>query len=206
VNANDDTSVTFAGAVTPEMRARALRSLRRATLGTLSAGVILGAGLLIFAAAMGLSESSPPWRDLSLLLIVEAAFASLYWQLRRAASRLFRDGVAQSAAATGRADEETFELKTDLGLARYPWKVFYKSLLTSSEVLLYQAPQQAVLVPRELFASDDDWRRFAELIESHGPPPVKGSRGGRGSLGTLLLWLALVAGILLYLRWFRTGS
>ena len=74
--------------------------------------------------------------------------------------------------------------------------MFHKAVVTEDMVLLGQSAQQFYPFPRELFASDENWRAFQTLVREKAPRSR--DKGGR-LLWTLVPWgVVLVIVVLLW--------
>ena len=70
---------------------------------------------------------------------------------------------------TGSVTDEAVEISSDLTTTRVEWQAFVNYRMAGEVVLLYQSRAAFSILPRGLFASDDDWQRFRQHVRDTLP-------------------------------------
>jgi YcxB-like protein len=129
--------------------------------------------------------------------VVVGAWAVSRYQTRRA-------GEATSfLELDGSADAEGLRLSSNRGSAYAPWSDFHKATVSRTTVLLFHSPQLATFIPREFFATDDDWAEFVRLVRAGvKEPPLVDWR----AVFHLMVWTVVIACLLLAWAALRDGG
>lgn len=65
---------------------------------------------------------------------------------------------------SGMIDEAGVIWRNAYGEMRYPWELLLKYSEATDIILLYTAINQALILPRNFFQSEDDWQQFRQLV------------------------------------------
>lgn len=108
------------------------------------------------------------------------------WSLRRGwkSHTLLREGTRGTLASDG------ISMEGELGSARVPGDRFYQWAASPSVLLIYQSTALFHLLPREFFATDEDWSAAGELVAARLPSRRQRRRWRRWL--SALLWIAVV--------------
>lgn len=147
----------------------------------------------------GLADLWPALRILGVMLLVVLLFAYLFfvWGPKK---QLAGDKTLQGPM-TGVVREEGLYFETPFSKADLPWSVFTKTKIGKDVILLYHSTVggQCNLLPRELFASDQDWDTVVEQVRRNTPvADMRGRREARAWLWVLLLLVAAFLALFVY--------
>lgn len=145
---------------------------------------------LVTGATRGSLEDAVP------ILIVFAVITGFLGLMELSIRRSWKSNKAIHEAVQGAFTDECLETQSAIGSSKMPWSYFLKWASSEKVLLLYQADNCVNILTRDLFATEDDWRRALELVAGKVPKRAKGS--GRQLLWRLILWLA-VFGIVVYM-------
>jgi hypothetical protein len=82
------------------------------------------------------------------------------WRWRR----MYRRQPGLHEPVRGELGDEGIGYRSPFGEGLLPWRFVVKARMDDRTILVYQAPNLFNLLPRGLFASDDEWRRARELV------------------------------------------
>jgi hypothetical protein len=107
--------------------------------------------------------------NLLLLLVFWFSFSKLMeYNIKQAwqSNKLIKGEIS------GVIDQTEIIWKNAYGETRYPWEILLNYRETTDIVLLYIAINQAIMVPRNFFQSEEDWQQFRQLIVEKLPKKV----------------------------------
>jgi len=152
--------------------------------------------VLAVLAASFLTPADAGWtaEGIFLLLVLVAVGAWMYFRGRSAGRQNFESNEVLRAPLRGTADESGLEIVSEYSNSRTPWSVYRQVSVASRVVLLHQAADQAIFIPRDFFASEDDWNRFIGIVRENvkAPPPARWR-----NIVKLLVWMAIFAAVVL---------
>jgi hypothetical protein len=123
--------------------------------------------LLALFAFIPLSHQDPhALRDTAILWIIAYPIVLVlihsWWGYR--ARKVFLQYKALRAPREIRITDDAFHVQSEVGQARLPWSHFYKWKANKGIVLLYQSDRLFQMMPRHLFASDEQFNDFKALL------------------------------------------
>jgi hypothetical protein len=104
-----------------------------------------------------------------LLSLFVAAFLYVLWLLPRRQARRFLRTPLGRARLRGLATDETLALGSEAAESTTRWDAYVQYRMSEGVVLLYQNDAAANMVPRSLFASEEDWERFRQHVQDTVP-------------------------------------
>lgn len=130
-------------------------------------------------------EDPAQWFPVVVFLGLVAVF---YGFRKRALRESFDTHKLLHRPVSGTADADGVEFVSEYGTSKTPWSVYHQARVTPKTVFLYKSTALALFLPREFFASDDDWNRFIETVRANVKAPPLAQR--RNVL-VLLLWVII---------------
>lgn len=174
------------------------RQLKGLRIGT----VIIAVVLIFYPIATIASRDVEVMALLSWLLplvILFVIFGGVVWLLPYLALRQYRGSPLYQGLFSGVATDEALELRGEQSEAKTKWGAFVQYKVSDQVVLLYQNRAAASIVPRSLFASEEDWRQFQQFVRATVPEQEKAQGGFLRWRWILYLILALIVlGAILY--------
>lgn len=95
--------------------------------------------------------------------VVLISLVALGWLAPWHWRRLYRRQPSLHEPFEGQLDEEGLTCRSPFVQGSLPWRMVVRARIDEGMILLYQGPRLFNLLPRRLFASDDDWRRAQAL-------------------------------------------
>jgi hypothetical protein len=125
----------------------------------------------------------------------------LWWTPRRQARQAKKDPWFQGTIS-GVATDEALELRGEQSEGKTKWEAFVQYKMSGEVVVLCQNNAAVSIVPRSLFANDEDWQQFRQFVQATVPAKAK-TQGGilrwRWILYLILALMVLGAFLLTYL-------
>lgn len=154
--------VPFEGRITFEAYRRAqwlhlLRLLRRLLLLWAIMGVAFLANLLM-------TPPDDPGTTMVPILVFAAVVLGLWGLSEASIRRSWRNHKALREPIQGALFDDHFETRSRVGSSDLPWSHFHDSRASKDLLLLYQSNNCLHILSRDLFASDEDWRRARDLV------------------------------------------
>ncbi len=115
----------------------------------------------------------------------------VWWTPRRQAKRL-RQALLFQGPVHGLVTDEGLTMGSQHSEGTVRWGAFVQYKMSDQVVLLYQNQAAAQLVPRSLFASDEDWQQFRQFVQATVPEQAKAQGGIWRWRWPLYLFLVLV--------------
>jgi hypothetical protein len=163
-------------------------------------GIFMGfiaAGALFSTIVTITSEEMEPLAILGSLLpvaVVLAIFGGIFWLVPYLQFRTVKKAPLFQGTMTGAVTDEALELRSEQAEGKTKWGAFVQYKMSDEIVLLYQNKAAATMVPRSLFAGDEDWQKFQQLIQA--TVPGKAQRGPRIGLWGVLAILLMICVVL----------
>lgn len=187
------TEIRFGGSYTRDQLVRAYRLAARPGRWVLVLLLVLLAVLVYATLVVPVRHGGSLLHALPALVVV-ALFLAFAWLLPRlGAGRTWRTSEAIRQPVSGVITPELVLLRSAYGEARLPWDAFYRVRASDRVVLLYQSAQVSHVLPRELFASEEDWETFKRWALGSVPSDPKGGPPRSSVLQLVVLWLAIFA-------------
>jgi hypothetical protein len=121
------------------------------------------------------------------------------WSPYAAVDRSLKTNKLIQEPLEGYADETGVYFSTPHSRSDLPWDLFHKAVISDTMVLLGQSSAQFYPFPRELFASDEDWRAFQALVREKAPQ----AKGGGRLVRIFVIWTFIFVVVLLLWAVFR---
>lgn len=103
------------------------------------------------------------------LSLFVAAFLYVIWLLPRRQARRFLRTPLGRGRLRGLATDERLALGSEAAGSTTRWDAYVQYRMSEGVVLLYQNDAAANMVPRSLFASEEDWQRFRQHVQDTVP-------------------------------------
>jgi hypothetical protein len=131
-------------------------------------------------------------------VLVLGVFGFILWNTPRSQTRRLRQAPLFQEPVSGRITAEALALESEQSAGRTKWRAFVQYKMSDQIVLLYQNHAAATIMPRDFFASDDDWQRFRQHVQATVPEKAQAEAGRRawrwvvyGALALLILGAVL---------------
>jgi|GEM_PF-6620471 len=152
--------ISFSGTLDVKTYAKAVRKMSKTPM-------YVGGPLLMVAVAVGAARP-----DLWLFSLIVGLFGvSMFFAPGRAARRIFATSAMIGAPHRYTADDDRLTIDTPYSSSNFPWRVFYTYRLDDDVILLYLSAAQSLVLPRNFFASGDEWEAFRTLLRAHVRQP-----------------------------------
>ena len=196
--------IHFQGSYTKEMLQRAVRAMmskfRMAPWFLGFALVVSLFGVVIVPIQHG-APVGDVLRDSGPGLAIMAAFLAFFlWLPRASADRQLSTNKLLQEPLEGYVSEKGVYLSTPRSTVDLPWDSLYKATVLDKLILLGGSEVQHYMLPREFFASDEDWRQACAWVEAKAPKPKEPQR----LLKVFILWIAIFIAVILLWNVFRT--
>lgn len=197
--------IPLQGSYTREMLQRAVRAMMsRFRL----APWFLGFALVVSVfgvVIVPIQHGEPAWDVLQVsmpgLVFMAILLALFLWIPRASADRQLSTNKLLQEPMNGYVSEKGVYLSTPRSTVDLPWDSLYKATVLDNFILLGGSAVQHYMLPREFFASDEDWRQVCAWAEAKAPKP-KDQRLVR----RILLWMVIFVVIILLWNVFQTGK
>lgn len=103
-------------------------------------------------------------------MLVLDLFVPLYFFLfipklrERQIKRAWESNKLLQAEASGIIDRDGLVWRNTYSETRYPWEILLKYQEKSDFLILYVGINQAIILPRRFFHSEEDWQEFRHLV------------------------------------------
>lgn len=153
-------------------------------------------GIFFLVAVMGLllvATTFPSQGTQALLYLLPVALLPIFvlWLLRSLGQRQWKSSPLLRTEMRGWAHEQALHVENELVTSTLDWRVYAGFQATDAMVMLYQSSQAYNLFTRGLFASDEDWQGFRQLVETKIGRP-RPQVFGKFPIALLVAVLALV--------------
>jgi hypothetical protein len=191
--------LTFEGQLTKQdvIKAQALhqRASRFPHAGRIAA-VILLVLMSVGALAVDLALFQ---RVLPLVLLLLFFTFFQWWLPRLQAGATWRSYKALQAPVSGVVTPEGMQYNGADFKSELAWPVFIKYKRTDDMVLLYQGSNAFNIVPKSLFANDDQWAAFVQIVEQRVPQVIPNERTVNHVLRRVFVGLVLIVALLAFI-------
>jgi hypothetical protein len=197
--------IPFQGSYTREMLQRATRlMLARFRLVPWLFGLMIP--ICLFGVVIVPIQHGEPARSVILTALPGFLFLTvmLVFFLRMpgsSADRLLKTNKLLQEPVEGYVSEAGIYFSTPHIRLDLSWDRLYKATATESMLLLGISDAQSTVLPREFFASDEDWRRVLAWVEANAPKPPGNRRFWR-----MILWMVIFVIVVLLWNFFQTGE
>jgi hypothetical protein len=158
-------------------------------------GIVLAFALLptIMSMLSGKADALAVLSNALPAVLVAAFLGFLMWQVPRSQARKLRQAPLLQGTVSGAATNEALEIRSEPSESKTKWSAFVQHRMSDEMVLLFQNQAAANMVPRGLFASDQDWQQFRQHVQATVPEKAPGQGGILKWRWVLYAVLALIA-------------
>ena len=154
--------VNFAGTFNPE-NARRARWARRRTDGAGAVGVIVGVFLMLFPL---ISDPKRPDLNSALVSVCGAIIVCLFWIWPGLRTRKSWRAVKRQIPVSGSLTQAGLEFRWKGSSSVAAWSNFTKARVVGGTLFLEDLSDQLTYLPRDFFATDEEWRAAITLVEA----------------------------------------
>lgn len=133
------------------------------------------------------------------LVFMGILLALFLWIPRASSGRQLTTNKLLQEPMEGYVSEKGVYMSTPRSTVDLPWDTLYRAKVTDKVILLGGSEVQYYMLPREFFASDEDWRRVCAWVEAKVPKP-KEPRLVR----LILVWMVIFVLVILLWNFIQT--
>ncbi|BAU65381.1 hypothetical protein STA3757_27660 [Stanieria sp. NIES-3757] len=93
----------------------------------------------------------------------------LFQSTKRNSKKVWQSNKLIHGNFSGVATEQTLFWNHSYGESRFPWHVMLKYKEAKNIMMLYTSINQALIIPRNFFNSEEDWQQFRQLVANKVP-------------------------------------
>lgn len=131
--------------------------------------------------------------------VLAGLLALFLWILRAGAGRQLTTNKLLQEPMEGYVSEKGVYISTPRSTVDLPWDTLYRARVADRIILLGGSEYQYYMLPREFFASDEDWKQVCAWAEAYAPKPKE-----RKLLKVFLIWIVIFVVVILLWNVFRT--
>jgi hypothetical protein len=135
--------------------------------------LVIGLAPTIISNLSGEAEAISPLRIGLLIAFALLLFGlALWWTPRKEARRVKKNPWFQGTIS-GVATDEALELRSEQSEGKTKWEAFVQYRMSDEVVVFFQNDAAVNIIPRSLFANDEDWQQFRQFVQARVPAKVK---------------------------------